>query len=405
VSDLISVDEAHRLLAAHALPKRSEDIPLEQAQGRVLAADLRAKVSRPPAAVSAMDGYAVRLADVREAGARLQLIGEAPAGTPFKAVVNAGEAVRIFTGGEIPSGANHVVIQEDTSRDGDVVICNDAYEAAEFVRPAGMDFREGEIVLPSGARLEAGELALAAAANHASLNVTRRLRVGILANGNELKAPGSAIGPGEIVNSNPAGLAALIRDWGAEPVDLGIAEDSVEAIRRSISGAEDIDIFLPVGGASVGDHDLMRPAFAAEGFEEIFAKVAVRPGKPTWFSCTDRQRVLGLPGNPASALVCAHLFLQPLLTGNPLPILKARLAAPLPRNGPREQYMRAGMAVSDGGVVTARAAANQDSSLITPFVETTGFIRRLPGAPEMEAGQIVDCIVTRPLRRSGQDGS
>ena len=405
MSDLISVDEAHRRLGEHALLPQTETLSVADAQGRVLAEAITARVSRPPAAVSAMDGYAVRLDDVREAGARLAVIGEAPAGAPFERPVGTGQAVRIFTGGEMPAGTNHIVIQEDTDRDGDTVICRDAYDHSEFVRPAGLDFAAGDTLLTPGTRLCAGELALAAAANHATLPVQRKLRVGILANGNELKPPGSDLAPGEIVNSNPAGLAALIRDWGGEPVDLGIAADTIDAIRSAIAGAPDIDIFLPVGGASVGDHDLMRPAFAAEGFEPVFEKVAVRPGKPTWFSRTASKRVLGLPGNPASALVCAHLFLQPLLTGAPLPLVKARLAAPLPANGPREQYMRAAISLTDGGVVMAHAAANQDSSLITPFIRSAGLIRRLPGAPGMETGQVVDCILIRAPRWTDQDGS
>lgn len=405
MSGLISVDEAHRLLSKHALAPGTETVSVAGAHGRILAEPVIARVSRPPAAVSAMDGYAVRLEDVREAGARLKLIGEAPAGAPFPGRAGTGEAVRIFTGGSVPDGTDHIVIQEDTIREDGFVVCTKSYETPEYVRPAGMDFRQGDTLLRAGTRLEAGALALAASANHGTLPVRRKLRVGILANGNELKAPGSDLAPGEIVNSNPAGLAALVRDWGGEPVDLGIADDTMDAIRNAIGAAPDIGIFLPVGGASVGDHDLMRPAFAAEGFEPVFAKVAVRPGKPAWFSKRGGQRVLGLPGNPASALVCAQLFLQLLLTGHPLPVLRARLAAALPANGLREQYMRAAMAISGDGVLTARAAPDQDSSLIRPFIESAGLIRRLPGAPGMEAGQVVDCVMVRPLGRSGQDGS
>ena len=397
MSGLISVAEAHRLLAEGGAAPKIETVDIAEAQGRILAAPVEAKVSRPPNAVSAMDGYAVRLDDVRSAGASLNVIGEAPAGAPFGKTVKSGEAVRIFTGGEIPAGADHIVIQEDTTREGDTVTCTEGYDAAQFVRPAGMDFREGQPLLPAGIRLGAGELALAAAANHGTVQVRRKLRVGILANGNELKAPGSDLAPGEIVNSNPAGLAALVRDWGGEPVDLGIAADTMEAIRASIEAARDIDIFLPVGGASVGDHDLMRPAFAAEGFEPVFAKVAVKPGKPTWFSTKGNQRVLGLPGNPASALVCAHLFLQPLLTGAALPLMKAQLAEGLKANGPRKHYMRAEVLISADGILLAKAAANQDSSLILPFITSAGLIQRLPGAPELAAGQVVDCLLMRPV--------
>lgn len=395
MSGLISVDEAHHLLAEQRLTPRIDSLPVADAQGHTLAQAITAKVSRPPNAVSAMDGYAVRLADVSEAGARLEVIGEAPAGAPFAGTIGKGQAVRIFTGGEIPEGADHIVIQEDVSREDKLVTCRNAYDTSAYVRPAGMDFRTGDPLLEAGTRLEAAELALIAAANHGKVPVWRKLRVGILANGNELKAPGSDLAPGEIVNSNPAGLAALIRGWGGEPVDLGIADDSMESIRNSVETASHIDIFLPVGGASVGDHDLMRPAFAAEGFEPVFAKIAVKPGKPTWFSTRGNQRVLGLPGNPASALVCAHLFLQPLLNRSGLPQVPARLASPLKANGAREQYLRAEVHVSEDGVLLTKAADNQDSSLITPFIKAGGLIRRRPDAPALETGETVDLLLTR----------
>lgn len=393
MNGMISLEEAHRRLTTHRQTPEAETVSLDYAQGRLLAEPVRAMVSRPPNAVSAMDGYAVCLSDVRAAGARLKLVGEVPAGTPFSGSIGQGEAVRIFTGGEIPDGADHVVIQEDAEREDATLVCRNAYDKPQFVRAAGLDFRKGDTLLQAGMRLGPGELALAAAANHARLRVYRKLRVGILANGNELRAPGSDLAPGEIVNSNPSGLAALIRDWGGEPVDLGIATDTMEAIRSSIETAPDIDIFLPVGGASVGDHDLMRPAFAAEGFEPVFAKVSVKPGKPTWFSRRNRQLVLGLPGNPASALVCAHLFLRGLLTGQACPFLSARLASPLEANGPREHFMRASLHISQDGILMAKAADNQDSSLISPFIESRALLRRTENAPAQAAGTVVQCLL------------
>ncbi|MGB3627723.1 MAG: molybdopterin molybdotransferase MoeA [Henriciella sp.] len=397
MSGLITVDEALGLLAAHTPILEHETVATAGAQGRMLAEDVHARVSRPPAAVSAMDGYAVRLEDVRSAGTTLNVIGEAPAGAPFSGTVGKGEAVRIFTGGELPAGADHIVIQEDADRDGDRLTCREAYSEAQFVRAQGMDFEEGALILESGTRLGAAELAIAAAANLASLKVTRRPRVGILANGNELKPPGSELGPGEIVNSNPPALAALIRNWGGEPVDLGTAADTLEDIQARIKAARDIDIFLPVGGASVGDHDLMRPAFAAEGFTPVFEKIAVRPGKPTWFSKATHALVLGLPGNPASALVCAHLFLQPLISGQRLRHVRARLAAPLPSNGPREHYMRSEAWIDETGVLLARPADNQDSSLITPFLAGNALCRRTRNTPALEAGEPVDIVLMKPL--------
>lgn len=397
MSGHISVDEALGLLAARTPILQHESTPTADAQGRMLAADVHARVSRPPAAVSAMDGYAVRLEDVRSAGAKLKVIGEAPAGAPFAGKVGAGRAVRIFTGGELPAGADHIVIQEDADRDGDTLICREAYSEAQFVRAKGMDFEDGALILEAGTRLGAAELALAAAANLAAIEVTRRPRVGILANGNELKAPGSDLGPGEIVNSNPPALAALIRNWGGEPVDLGTASDTLEDIQARIRAAKNIDIFLPVGGASVGDHDLMRPAFAAEGFEPVFEKIAVRPGKPTWFSKATHALVLGLPGNPASALVCAHLFLQPLITGQRLRHIKAKLSAPLAANGPREHYMRSEAWIDETGSLVAKPAGNQDSSLITPFLSGNALVRRESNSPALEAGELVDLVLMKPL--------
>lgn len=394
MSGLISVSDALDALAQNALPMRAETIAIEKAHGRQLAEAVMARVSRPPTDMSAMDGYAVRLEDVSTAGARLSVIGEAPAGAPFEQTLGKGEAVRIFTGGEIPAGADHIVIQEDTSRSGDEITCHEAYDAPQFIRKTGRDFNEGDTLLEAGAILGAGELGLLAAGNIAEVNVRRRPRVGILANGNELKPPGSELKRGEIVNSNPVALAELVRSWGAEPVDLGIAEDSLDAISERIGSAGDIEIFLPVGGASVGDHDLMRPAFAAAGFEPVFEKIAVRPGKPTWFSTRVDTRVLGLPGNPASALVCAQLFLKPLITGQRHSLIKASLACDLEANGPREHYMRAFAAFTDDGRLSVDPAPDQDSSLIKPFVTSAALLRRLPNAPEKKRGELEDIILT-----------
>ncbi len=395
MTGLISVADALDLILSHRPAPAIEEIAIEAAHGRLLARPVIAAVSRPPANMSAMDGYAVRLDDVRQPGARLAVIGDVPAGRPFDGVLGAGQAVRIFTGGEVPAGADHIVIQEEADRDGDTLICRQGYDAPQFVRRAGLDFSEGETLLEAGTRLTAYELGLAAAGNAGHVSVYRAPRVGILANGNELKAPGSALARGEITNSNPVALAALILDWGGEPVDLGIAEDTLDAIAGRIAEARDIDIFLPVGGASVGDHDLMRPAFAAEGFQPVFEKIAVRPGKPTWFSQRAGARVLGLPGNPASALVCAELFLKPLIAGQRHLVQQARLACALKSNGAREHFMRAFFHLDADAALIADPAPDQDSSLIKPFVTSAGLIRRMPNAPALEAGALVDVILTR----------
>ncbi|MFN7167620.1 MAG: molybdopterin molybdotransferase MoeA [Pannonibacter sp.] len=281
-------------------------------------------------------------------------------------------------------------------RDGQVV-CRKSYDATEFVRLAGIDFLEGETLISSGTVLTPAALSLAAASNHGALSVHKRPRVGILANGDELRPPGTALTEGQVVNANPAGLSALVRAWGGEPVDLGIAGDSVDAILRRIQDTA-IDLFLPVGGASVGDHDHMRAAFAVAGFEPVFEKIAVKPGKPTWLSRRNGQRVLGLPGNPASALVCAHLFLKPLLLDTfSLPTLAAELAEPLPANDAREQFLRAAVQVSGPGRLIVKAASDQDSSLLKPFLSANGLIRRMSNAGAAPAGAVLPVVMIGAL--------
>ncbi|NBC20580.1 MAG: molybdopterin molybdenumtransferase MoeA [Alphaproteobacteria bacterium] len=390
---LSSLEDALEHLAGVRPQTAARTCPLSQAAGARLAAPVIAKVSRPPAAVSAMDGYGVRLADLGKPGAILKVIGEVPAGRPFAGRVGPGEAVRIFTGGEIPDGADHVVIQEEVTREGDRVTCHEGYGEAQYVRPAGMDFAEGDMVIAAGTRIGAFELAMAAAANHDRLEVHCAPRVAILANGDELKPPGSALAPGEIVNSNPPGLAALVRAWGGEPMDLGVAGDTVSSIREHLARASDADILLPVGGASVGEHDHMRTALAEKGFEILFQGVRVKPGKPTWAGRDARRVVLGLPGNPASALVCAHLFLKPLLMGaHAHRRWPAGLAAPLPANGPRRAFLRAHAQLDPEQGLLVRADENQDSSRLSPFIAGNCLIDRAEDAPAAKAGDRVQIL-------------
>lgn len=394
---MVSVDEALACLNAHRLALPAEVVAVEQACGRRLAEPVVARVTQPPAAVSAMDGYAVRLSDVQTPGATLQVTGEAPAGKPFKSGVRTGEAVRIFTGAHLPSGSDHIVIQEDVDRRDGEIICRKGYTAAEFVRQAGIDFTAGDVLIEPGTVLTPSALALAAAANHGTFSVFTRPRVGILANGDELRPPGSALAEGEVANSNLAGLSALIHDWGGEAVDLGIASDSISVILERIDDPT-IDIFLPVGGASVGDHDHMLAAFEQAGFELIFQKIAVKPGKPTWFSRRDNRFALGLPGNPASAIVCAHLFLKALLRQSfNLQTLKAQLEMPLPANGNREEFLRGKVRVSEDGRLLVCAVTNQDSSLLKPFLTSNCLIRRTIHAAAEPKGAIIDVVMIGPL--------
>lgn len=385
---MISVDEAWAIIESHRVKTATETVLLRQAVGRMLAEPLIAKVTQPPMSVSAMDGYAVCFRDVERGNATLSVIGESPAGRPFDGVLKSGQAVRIFTGGVLPEGADHIVIQEHTQRDGESVYIPNPETGPGHVRRAGIDFRTGDELLPAGViALRPSAIAVAAAANYAELPVYCRPKVALIANGDELKPPGSALGPGEIIASNGYGLSALIEHWGGEAVDAGIAPDDPDAIASVIAACEGADIILPIGGASVGDHDHMRAAFTARGLEMIFEKVAVKPGKPTWFGKLGDSLVLGLPGNPASAWVCAHLFLKPLIGAAALGAGSASLTGDIAANGQRETFMRGR---AELGRVTA--ASNQDSSLLTPFLHSNVLIRRLPGAEPAKAGELVDVL-------------
>lgn len=387
-SALISVPEALAEIIARRKPLSREWLGLTECAGRTLAQDVKARTTLPPADVSAMDGYAVRLTDVKQAETRLHVIGEAPAGTPFSGSVGQGETVRIFTGAVMPAGADHIVIQEDTSRDDDYVTIHSAHTDICHVRKGGIDFKSGETVLTSGIRLGPAEIAVAAAANLGRLPVFARPKVALLACGDELRAPGSELKAGQIINSNAHALRALLRSWGAMPMDLGILPDDPLRIREAIRNVTDADIIVPIGGASVGDHDHMRQAFADESATLLFEKIAVKPGKPTWLATLGEQSVLGLPGNPASAYVCAHLFLRPLLgTADDAGVHIAQAGCDLPANGPRETYLRA--VLEDGQVVPV---PQQDSSLLTPFLTANCLLKRDPHARACKRGEAVTCV-------------
>ncbi|MEO1660584.1 MAG: molybdopterin molybdotransferase MoeA [Pseudomonadota bacterium] len=399
MSGLISVDDALALIERHRPRLETETVALASACGRTLAAPIIARRTHPPQSMSAMDGYAVRLADVRAAKSSLHVVGEAPAGRPFEGRLNAGEAVRIFTGGVVPEGADHIIIQENTARDGDKVTSFNGYDQPAHIRRAGIDFRENDVLTSEGVILRPEHLSIAAAANTATVEVSRPIRVGLFSNGDELKPPGSQLAPGEIVNSNPYGLKSLIESWGGEALDLGIARDDPAAIQALIErAAGTVDVLVPIGGASVGDHDHMRAAFAATGFTPVFEKIAVRPGKPTWFSKTGSTLALGLPGNPASAFVCAHLFLAPLL-GQPWTqaLIKGKLVSPIAANGTREHFMRARAEINDQGQIMIDPAPSQDSSLLRPFLSSNILLRRSPKAEVAHVGAIVEGVQIGPI--------
>lgn len=401
---LLSVAEALDRVLTQAAPLPAEDVPLSEADGRVLALDLKARRTQPPADVSAMDGYAVRAADVAAAPVRLKVIGEVAAGRPFDATVGPGEAARIFTGGVVPAGADSIVIQEHTKKsDGGWVEIEKATSKGRHVRVHGLDFRAGDILLAKGHQLTARDLQLAAGMNYPVVPVHRRPKLAMFATGDELVAPGTEPGPGQIVYSNGFALAALARAEGAEVIDLGVVGDkldeTVAAVRRArASGA---DILLTTGGASVGEYDLVQSAFAQEGMALSFWKVAMRPGRPLMNGRLGAMAVLGLPGNPVSSYVCAFLFLVPLirrLCGRSdlvMPTGSALLGSDLPENDERADYLRAALRdTADGPVATPFPL--QDSSMMTPLAKADCLVIREPHATPAKTGS--RCTILRLTR-------
>jgi molybdopterin molybdotransferase len=393
---MASVAQALQLISEHALVLDAEMAPLSQAFGRRLAEPVVAQVNQPPADVSAMDGYAV-IFDNAMLGAMLKVTAESRAGLPWNGKVNPGEAVRIFTGAHLPLGANHVLIQEDTRREGDIITVALRQHRPENIRRTGLDFQRGATLVPAGHVMTEGALSLAAAGNVARVSVRKPPRIGVMANGDELVQAGAQLTTSQIVNSIQPALIALLRRWGAEPVDLGVSRDEEADVRRRLG--QPCDVIVSIGGASVGDYDVVRSAFAKAGFKPVFEKIAVKPGKPTWFSQAGSQLALGLPGNPAAAMVTAHLFLKPLIdamTGapkQPTQAQSARIAAPLPASGTREEYLRAVLTIDASGVAKVTAAENQDSSLLSPFLTANALIKRPPNSPAVAAGGLVDVVM------------
>jgi molybdopterin molybdotransferase len=394
---LLSVEDARARMLAAVQILAAEPVALEEAFGRVLAADVRASRPQPPFAASAMDGWAVRAADGL---ARRRIVGESAAGRGYAGVLEPGETVRIFTGAAVPAGADTVVIQEEARREGDGLLF-DSLPGGRWIRPAALDFADGDLLLARGARLDPWRLALAAAAGLADVKVRRRPIVAILPTGEEVTPPGTEPGPFQIFDSGTSALAALAQAWGAQVLRLPIAGDSEVEIAGAVAGGA-ADMIVTLGGASVGDHDLVKPALGRLGLELAVESVAVRPGKPTWFGrLGDGRLVLGLPGNPASAMVCAELFLRPLLRAmqgaEPGPRLApARLTRGLPANGPREHWMRARLGWYPDGHRTVEPIADQDSSLVTVFAEADALVRRPAMAKAAEAEEVVDVL---PLDR------
>jgi molybdopterin molybdotransferase len=387
---VIAVEEAVARIVAALKPLGSERVALGAAAGRILAADAHARSDQPPFAISMMDGYAVRSADT---GSR-RVIGSAPAGHPFSGTLGSGEALRLFTGSVVPEGADAVLAQEDAQRDGDQVRFTETAEVGKFIRPRGLDFQAGSLLAAKGRRLTPRDLALLAAADLAEVMVRKRPVIAFAATGDELSLPGQPRKAGGITASSVYGLEAMIVQWGGEPRNLGILPDKPEAI--AALAKEQCDLLVTLGGASVGDHDLVQSALGPQGFALDFWKIAMRPGKPLIFGRLGATPLLGLPGNPVSSLVCALLFLRPAIGAmldhkTDFPLKPARLIGSLTANNARQDYLRA---VSEwrGGELWVRPFPAQDSSMLKIFSQSDALLVRKPHAPALSDGAAVDIL-------------
>lgn len=397
---LIPVADALARVLAAAKPLGVETSSLHEAAFRTLASDVAATRTQPPFPASAMDGYAVRASDCI-VGARLTNIGEAAAGRAFNGTIGAYEAVRIFTGAPVPEGADAILVQENATVEGSTVIARESVTAGRFVRPLGLDFAKGDVLLKAGSVLNARALGLAAAMGHPVLTVRKKPVVSVLATGDELVRPGEPVGPDQIVASNSYAVCAMASAKGARAIDLGIARDTMAALDAALdrAEAEGTDVLVTLGGASVGDHDLVQKALTKRGMELGFWKIAMRPGKPLIFGTLGNTIVLGLPGNPVSSIVCTKLFLEPLiaaLLGQPDPGADpseaAILGADMPENDLRQDYVRSRLATDPSGLPRVMPFGKQDSSMLRLLTESDALLIRAPFAPAAKEGESVRII-------------
>jgi molybdopterin molybdotransferase len=393
---LISVEDATSRICGAFEPLAAEMVEVSRVAGRVLASDAIARITQPPFDVSAMDGYAVRTSDVENPPATLRIIGDAPAGRPFPGKVDCGEAVRIYTGAVVPDGADAVVMQEDAESDGRCVTIRIAAVTGRHIRRAGLDFREGDVLAVSGRRLSARDVALLAAGDISAVLVARRPRIAIVAAGDELARPGERYSSDQIVASSNLAVASLVEKWGGLVTDLGILPDRPEAFATLPAAAGSSDLIVTLGGASVGDHDLIQTALAPHGFKLDFWKVAMRPGKPLIFARLGHTPLLGLPGNPVSAFVCALVFLRPAMAAmlgehyEPQ-VLRARLARSLRSNDARRDFVRARF-VRLGNELLVDPLPAQDSSMQRALAQADALIVRPPNAPAAATGEFVEVL-------------
>lgn len=393
---MISVDEAWQLISENLSPVGTTTVSINDAFGRVLAEPVRATVSHPPAALSAMDGYAVAWSGPLAEGVQYKVVGEAAAGSPFSGDAGT-DAVRVFTGSVIPRGASHVIIQEHVDRSGDMIALTQAQDTARNIRVAGSDFHDGQQLVASGHRLSATDCALIAAAGVAEVEVFSRPRVGVFANGDELVSPGHLLADGQVYNSVPSGIVPLLRSWGAVVEFVGTAGDQAHSVDQILEACSEMDLVVPIGGASVGDYDVVQSS-AAKLFDPVFSKVAVKPGKPVWFSKRGKSAILGLPGNPASAFVCTHLFvklaLRTLAGEQPRPrLVHAKLPNGFPQNGAREQFVRAEIKMDNEGQIECHPLPKQDSSLLSTMSKAQGLLRLRANAASAEPGSSAEVLL------------
>jgi molybdopterin molybdotransferase len=395
---LLPVADARALIVGDLQALDTETVKLADARGRVLRVPAIAQVSHPPADVSAMDGYAVRAADLPVAHSTVTVVGESSAGHPWKGSVAPGQAVRIFTGAYVPDGADAIVLQEDTTVDGTKITVTEAAQIRRHIRPSGQDFRTGDQVLAPPRRLTSRDIGLLAAMNLPHITVSRKPRIGVLSTGDEIVLPGDHVGEGQIVSANGPGLCAFIAAHGGDPIHLGIVKDDSAALMQAAQKVDGLDMLVTSGGVSVGDHDLVKGALTTAGFKATFHKIAMRPGKPLLYGRLNGVPLMGLPGNPVSSMVCAVLFLGPAidklqgLRGDAPTTLPARLGVDIKANDNRADHIRATLDRDTQGMLTTAPVGVQDSAMIANLARADALIVRAPFAPAAKAGEMVQVI-------------